>query len=250
MKKILSLFGAMAFILVSCSNDDSSSSDSNVDTITKPTKIVYLDADNKAVYTTNIKYDGNKIISAIDDDGFIVKYTYTGNEITKVEEFQSSTVLSLTTEYTYLNGKLNTEVTRVPNETKYFEKKYTYNTDGTISCEGKGMNLPVGQSSSSSEKYTLKNGNVVKVEVISNGQIYSTTQSEYDSKKNPMINVVGMNLLISRSDLTLNNRVKVTITDSSTREVTYSYLYNNDGFPTEQKRFDGTKLGFTMQYTY
>ncbi|KAF2333415.1 hypothetical protein [Flavobacterium nitrogenifigens] len=210
-----------------------------------------MDTDNKVVYTTDIKYDGNKIISATDDDGFVLKYTYTGDQITKVEEFQSFTVLSLTTEYTYLNGKLNTEIKRFPNETHYFEIKYTYNEDGTISCDGKGMNLPIGQSSFLSEKYTLKNGNVVKIQSISNGQVDGTSQFEYDVKKNPMINILGMNLLIRRIDLTLNNTVKVTtVADSSTKEVTYSYLYNNDGFPTEQKRFDGTKLSYTMLYTY
>lgn len=232
-------------MLTSCSSDDSSS-DSSVDTTIKPTKMVFKGPDNSVIYVRDIKYDGNKILSTTDDDGYVFKYTYTGNEITKVEEFTSFTVLDRTTEYKYLNGKMVTEIQTMPNQSSYYEIKYTYNTDGTISYESK--NVIAGGSSLG--KFTYKNGNMIKGEHLNKGEVDGSTVYEYDAKKNPMSNVTGINLLISRTDISANNMTKL-IMDSPAVTTTFSYLYNNNDFPTEQKRFDKAgKLEAIIQYTY
>lgn len=249
MKNILYLFGVLTFMLTSCSSDDSSS-DSNVNTTIKPTKMVILNGNNSVLYVKDIKYDGNKIVSATDDDGYVTKYTYTGNEITKIEEFQSFTRLEWTTEYKYLNGKVVTEIRKKADESWSMEIKYTYNTDGTVSFDGNGINLPPGWTSKVAGRYTYKNGNMVKHERIIEGEVEGFSLFEYDSKKSPMSNVTGTNFLISKIDMSRNNTTKFS-TDLSDVEKTYSYLYNDYDFPTEEKQFDKSgKLESIVQYTY
>lgn len=244
MKKILSLFGVLTFMLTSCSSDDSSS-DSNIETATiKPTKIIHLTPENSVIYVTDIKYDGNKIVSSTDDDGYVLKYTYTGDLITKIEQFRSFTALEKTTEYTYLNGKLSTEIERKPNQIKYFETKYTYNPDGTVSYNGKQINSAPGESVTSSGRNTYKDGNLIKNETIYNGEVAHSVSFEYDTKKNPMRNVLA-------KSSPFNNEVKMISSDSPILGSTVTYTYNNNDFPTESKRF-GSKgeLDEIVQYIY
>lgn len=237
-------------MLTSCSSDDSSS-DSNTETVLKPTKIVYMRPDNSVIYVSDFKYDGNKIVSTTDDDGYVMKYTYTGDVITKVEEFELITILKTTREFTYLNGKMVTETQKEPNDNRYFEIKYTYNPDGTISYNGKQINSAPGSIVTSSGKYTYKNGNLIKDEFIFNGQVTDEVLTEYDVKKNPMSNVLGMNLLLSWSVTASSNNVVKSTQYSTGYETTFSYLYNNNDFPIERKQFGRNgKLDIIMKYTY
>ncbi|MBF4466789.1 DUF5004 domain-containing protein [Flavobacterium sp. LC2016-12] len=249
MKKFLCLFSALSMMLIASCSSDNSSSDSGIDTTIKPTKIIHLTSDNSPIYTREVKYVGNKIVSEIDDDGFEIKYTYTGNLITRVEVFQSPTVLKNTIEYTYVNGKVSAEILRWPNVTSYSETKYTHNTDSTISYEERQINPTLDDIVLASGKHTYKNGNLIKTERKDNEENIKTVLYEYDTKKNPRRNILGINLIMySVSDSSFNNLVKWT--DSSFGESTFSYLYDNNGFPTEHKHYINGVIYEIVQYFY
>ncbi|TPG38157.1 hypothetical protein [Flavobacterium pectinovorum] len=250
MKNLLLLFGTLTLVFTSCSSNDSLT-DSNTETAFKLTKIVHLTPDYSVMYFTDIKYDGNKIVSSTDNNGYVAKYTYTGELITKVEEFQSFTVLENIREYTYLNGKMSIEIQRMPNETKYLEIKYTHNTDGTIAYDRREINSASGKIITSSGKYAYKNGNIIKNEIMNKGQVDIVFEYEYDTKKNPLSNILGLNLLLNGPlSASLNNMIKMS-NASTAQQRTFLYSYYNNDFPSEQKRLgNGGGLEEIIKYTY
>jgi hypothetical protein len=174
MKKILCLFGAMTLVLASCSSDNSS--DVSNDILLK--KMISTDK-NGNVRTTNYTYDGNKIVSSIDDSGDSnMFFTYTGDLITKIEfKFPDGTVEQIDT-YTYDSKKRLVKFNRSEADGEHYEETYTHNDDGSI-------NVYVDDHENG--KITFLNGEVSKV-TSSNSPSHSYT---YDSKKNVQINVLG-----------------------------------------------------------
>ena len=249
MKKIICLFSALALVVTSCTSEDSSNASS-----IKPKKITHLYSDADDNYITDMVYDGNKLVSETDDDGFTIKYTYTGNVITKTEDFNEENELQSTSEFTYVNGKMSTEVQKNPDASQYYKIKYTHNADGTISFEGGYINAVTGAAEGEATrtgKYTYKDGNMIRYENSYNGSENATYTYEYDNKNNPIKNVLGGNLLIGwQENSSSNNLIKVSATNS-TFVTTYSYTYNEDNFPLEQKQFgEGGDLNETVQYAY
>lgn len=235
MKKFLCLVGTLTLLLTSCSSDNSAP-DISIDTTTKPTKMFFLQPDNTPIYVTDMLYDGNKLVSGTDDDGYAIKYTYTGNVISKIEQYEPGNVLTLTTELLYSNGKLTTQIERQPNKTSYFETKYTYSNDGVISYEGREVNS--NNIAVSMGKFTYKDGNVVKKETYYQGKIDAVYSYEYDTKNNPQRNILGFNLLINwPTTSSVNNLVKYREVLNAEFDNSYTYTYNENNFPIEQKRF-------------
>jgi len=252
MKKILCLFSALAMVLVSsCSSDDVADASSSL----KPSKIAYSYADPKENYFSEVKYNGNKLVSETDNDGTILKFSYVGDLISKIEEFKSDNVLVTTTEYIYSAGKVASVTVKDAGATKYYKTKYTQNGDGTVSFEGFYVNAATGAEEEGGKvgKYTFKDGNLVKSESSYYGKANTTYTYEYDSKKTSNANVAGIKLLLDAEEGTsVNNVVKITGTSATSSYVsTFSYVYNDSNFPTEKKHFgnDG-KLTETTQLTY
>ena len=104
MKKILYLFSASLIVLTSCSNDDDSNNASTANLLKEATYI-------EGSYTSSsmITYDGNKIVQIVAGSDKTV-YTYTGNLITKEEEFAGGNNIDSKVEYSYENNKLKTSV--------------------------------------------------------------------------------------------------------------------------------------------
>ncbi|RTY78247.1 hypothetical protein EKL97_14175 [Flavobacterium sp. LS1P28] len=249
MKKLLCLVTVTLLVITSCSKDESVSepvTDTNsTEPITKvlvKKKIRTYSAND--IVTTTYKYDGNKIVSASNDGGFVANYTYTGNLITKIEErvdnnFQSSQ------EYTYVDGKLATEVFK-RNYGGTISYAYTYNANGTISYK-----LNQSGTEGSAGILTIVNGNIVKIETFLYGILTVTQIFEYDNKHNPFKNVLGFNLLIDTyKDMFFpNNRTK----DSADGpDVNYTFKYDQNNFPTEKKRNNVSSGGSNdlTQYFY
>ncbi|MBF4519190.1 hypothetical protein IRZ71_22795 [Flavobacterium sp. ANB] len=264
MKKFLPFFGALALLLTSCSSDDNND---DATASIKPSKIAYSYASSDSDYSLDIKYDGNKLISQTTDDGEVYKFTYTGDVITKVEFFNTNKQLQYTTEYVYTGGKLTSLTEKSNNEvlkkavSTYSKTKYTYNADGTITAQ----RFYVYQDGTEQEqgsviKITIKDSNYSKAETSYNSNLQYTTTYEYDSKNNPFKNITGFNLLIDwQTDASRNNVTKQTKvrpesqgkTSADTQVSTYSYIYDSNNFPTEQKSFNGEgTLTQTAKYTY
>jgi len=232
MKKLLYLFAASLLVFTSCSKDDDSS---NSTSSILPKKIIttYSDGD---IETLNYVYSGNKIVSNTDQNGSQMKYTYTGDFITKIEELDKDGKLDLTTDYTYLNGKLNTSIEKsaAAGATYYYKTKFTHSADGTISYDQLRGLIATGveQEYGATGKYTFKDGNLIKLEVSYYGTDYSYVY-EYDTKNNPGKNILGYSLLLEDEDSPINNVIKQTSTSGNAIRTT-SYTYDVNNYPTQK----------------
>jgi hypothetical protein len=258
MKKLLYLFTASLLVFTSCSKDDNDSSNSASSILPKKVTTLYRDGDSEI---GNIAYNGNKIVSRTEKDGSLTKYTYTGDLITREEEFDEHGKLNNTNEYAYVNGKLSTSVEKSAdaNAVYYYKTKYTHNTDGTISYDNYRGKILTGveEEYGATGKYTYSGGNLVKLEVSYYGNDYSYVY-EYDSKNNPGKNILGLSLLMEDESSSVNNVVKKTSMSGSganirTSITTYSYKYDANNYPTESlKTFQtGSSTSTeTTQYVY
>lgn len=232
------LFGTL--MLNSCSSNSETETKS-VDSILVK-KIVYTHIGDD-IETLSYVYDGNKIVSGKNDGGFVSNYTYTGNVITKIEEF-SDNHLQSSRDYTYVDGKVATKVLKQNYDgTTYYT--YTYNSNGTVSYKKtrpSGVNTGI---------LTIANGNIVKNEVFYNGSLSSTYTYGYDAKNNPFKNVLGFNLLLETDEemFSSNNMIQDGGGDPA---LNYIFKYDANGFPTERKHSDANYGGShkLAQYFY
>lgn len=272
MKKQLFLFVVAAFTLASCSSDDNNAENAE-DTIL-PKTLKYTDIDFPAENATyNSKYSGNKIVSTTDEFGR-TDYTYDGDLIVKevnydTESVKGKDVISDVTTYTYASGKLVSSSYAESFSTAYPDGEYrnrrvlTYNADGTIKVEIYKTNSTTGLEEKSDyfEVLTFANGNLIKiVETNTEFNTSFTALYEYDTKNNPLKNILGFNLLKDHSEgegslSSVNNVVKYTTsysvnTDSNVykRELTY----NEKGYPVKNTAYkkDGITIARTNEYTY
>jgi len=230
MKKIL-LFCAIALALNSCSSDDSSDSGSSNGDGVLLKKTIATDAEGTKV-TSNYTYDGNKIVSVIDNSGDSNEYyTYTGDLITKLEyKLPNGTVEQINT-YSYdSNGRLATFV-RIHPDTDWGNKElYTYNADGTITAKHYTGDSKTQTFLNSTGTIKFANGEVIEItDDFQDDHAYT-----YDTKNNPLKNVIGWNK-INFTDGETNDVLHNMLTDKVGTEVwySYSYTYNADGYPTK-----------------
>jgi hypothetical protein len=246
MKKLLYLFSASLIVLTSCSKDDDNSSDPATSTL--PQKIVSVDGTESE--TTTFTYNGNKIVSTVDSDGYKTNFTYTGDVITKTEEIDDKGVVDSTTEYAYTAGKLSSKTDFETGDNYKYRTKYTHNADGTIAYEEFRVNVATGveQEYGYIGKYTFKDGNLLKEEKSYYGTVNTPSTYEYDTKNSILKNVTGYSLLLdNEEEISVNNVVKTTI---GTYIYTNTYIYNENGFPTEQKSFSNGVADGTTTITY
>lgn len=244
MKKILCLFGALSLLLTSCSSNDDSDNNTDADTVLLK-KTITTDSEGDAV-TSIYTYDGNKIVSIIDDSGDVNQYyTYTGNLITKLEyRFPDGSIDQVNT-YTYnAEGKLVTFV-RVKPESNYGHKEeYIYNADGTVTAKSYG-----GDNESQTDAgtvITIKFVNGEVTEIISPDASWEEHVYTYDTKNNPMKNVIGMDKIAFTDGE--GNGVKFNIlTDTSEDELwtNSTFTYNDNGYPTKEVDTGTDSLGNT-----
>lgn len=225
MKKILCLFTALTLVLASCSSDDSSSDSSNSVLLKKT-----INTDNKGKkITTNYTYNGNKIVSSIDDLGDSnAYYTYTGDLITKLECKLPDGTVELVNTYNYTDGKLTTFVRINPDMDWGYKEIYTYNADGTITVE-----KYVGDSKTQAlhnATGTVKFSNGEVIEIFDDNS--SNHKYTHDTKNNPMKNVLGWNK-INFTDGEGPAVIHNMLTDKVGAEFwgNYTYTYNGDEYP-------------------
>ncbi|WP_125722508.1 membrane lipoprotein lipid attachment site-containing protein [Flavobacterium ustbae] len=229
MKKILCLFGALTLLLTSCSSDESPSNGSTDSVFLKKTISTYSDGSK---VTTNYTYNGNKIVSIIDDSGESnAYYTYTGDLITKLEyKLPGGTVEQVNTYAYSTDGKLTTFV-RIDPEMDWGNKEvYTYNTDGTVTVKEYIGDATTQTTLNSTGTVKFSNGEVV--EMIND--THSSHTYTYDTKNNPLKNVAGWNK-INFTDAEANDVLHNMLTDKAEGELWYSYTYtyNDANYPVK-----------------
>lgn len=256
MKKQLCLFVVAALTLTSCSSEGNSEDDANV-VLPKTVSYKYSDApgDNDS---STIIYDGNKIVSASYTANDKEVYTYTGNLITKIEDFAEEGNISSKNEITYENGKLKIDVlTEIASDRTYISKRvYTYNANGTISFINYSVDPTTKVETKSSEGIlTFVNGNLTNK--TENFESYTYTKTyEYDAKNNPFKNILGFNLLIdNETSASLNNVTKLTTVYKRGEEITTNifnsvYEYNDKAYPTKQTQTDSSESDEITEYVY
>ncbi|OXA93976.1 hypothetical protein [Flavobacterium hercynium] len=232
MKVILCCLSVLLLFLSSCSNDDNSS---NAKTVLAKN---IVSKENGKERTRVFTYDGNKINTVTFSDGLVFKYTYTGDFITKREDYaEKDGKLNSSSELTYENGKLSKKIEREVGSKFYHVNRYIYNIDGTISLEQSYVDSETGiETYDSSEKYTYVNGNLVKVERFFSGS-YNESIIEYDTKNSPFKNIIGFNLIVGDETTCSNNVIKVTrlpTEGAKTYLEKYTYKYDKNNYPIEQ----------------
>lgn len=253
MKKLLCLFGALALILTSCSSDENATDA----VLPKTVSYKYSDSPGDNDFST-ITYDGNKILTASYTASDKEVYTYTGDVITKIEDFAQEGNISSKNEITYEGGKVKIDVLTeiAPNVTYISKRVYTYNTNGTISFVNYSVNPITKEETKKSDGVLIyQNGNLInKIETYDS---YSYTKTyEYDTKNNPFKNILGFNLLIDHeTSASLNNVTKLTTVykygeDSTTNIFNSVYEYNEKGYPTKQTQTDSSQDDEITEYTY
>lgn len=246
MKKILSLFSAITLVLLSsCSNEEAPSDSSGTDGVLVKKTIETLSDGSKI--TTNFTYDGNKIISWVDDSGEVnMYYTYTGDLITKIVfKYPNGTIDQVNTYGYDSNNRLVTFVRSEPNwgDTK---ESYVYNTDGTVSIYYGDYKPQSGVSPNGT--ITFANGEVFSIKT-------STTNKQfaYDDKNNPAKNILGMNRIpFGDSEALggiLHNQVSEKDVTNNKITATSVYTYNSAGYPIKSVDTDGG-VTTTTEYFY
>lgn len=265
MKKILSLFGAVTLVLVSCSHDDDSQNGENLmlPKSRETTNPQYPDENENYI----LNWDGNKLVSEI-SEGEQTNYTYEGNLIVKCVTYDFGDKEEEES-YHYKDGKLS-YTSFAHNFTAAYpfgeyrgKYVYTYNADGTVTKETYYTNAETGEDKLSpyKEVMTFQNGNIIKIvagDTTSPSNSIRTSIYEYDSKNNVFKNALGYNLLLEVYNS--NNEIRHTysyanadgtVSNSKTYSNVRTYEYNAEGFPIKETYYnqDNTVSEIT-NYTY
>jgi hypothetical protein len=240
MKKVLSLFYIAVFVttLTSCSNDID-------DTIQVKLvqKIIEVNED-KTSSTLNFTYDGTKI-SSIESEEFIKTFIYTGNLITKIIEVNKKTQTQTTFDYNYTNDLL-TKVISSDNHTL----NYTHEADGTITFEKTTTDTNNNTIVLWRGTLSLNTNNVIENNKTLEPSGTNVLEKEefnfgYDTRSNPLRNIVGFNKLLDHSNMISKNNVTSILEINSTKyldseeEVSSAfvikkqYTYDKQGYPKE-----------------
>ena len=191
------------------------------------------------------------------------KFTYSGNLITKIQEFTDANKNVVTSTFTYTNGKLTSVVKEEIGKNKAEKISYTYNSESSITAKRSlGNSSQQLQVVGNETLYFSENKLIKKVE---NGVLSSSSIYEYDRANNPLQNVMGMNAINVYLNTTFgifsssglegiqNNRVKQSVY-SSQGNLEYVLVFNTSytsiNFPDKKMSPPDSPGAFEYSYTY
>jgi hypothetical protein len=263
MKKILAPLLVACTIIISCSKkEDPVTVDPALSILVKKNVSVITSKTNNSSYTitSNLTYNGNKLVSLTSEgaESFTNNFTYTGDLITKSEIIYSGNVAAKTTIYSY-NSSNNLESTlelSVMEPDLEIKKKYTYNSDATVSFVLEETNIKTKNTTTKSTgKLYFANGNLTKIEETVGPSTHVTT-FEYDTKNNWQKNITGANKIIDdEAAFSVNNVIKSTKITSYNNQAntvsinSYGLTYDNTNFPTKSV-YENRDYILTITYTY
>jgi len=241
MKKAKEIVGILVVVLItlcSCTNETVE--------IVQPQllkKIVEVSVDGSSTITT-LNYSGNKIQNIDKPDAFLEFY-YTGNDITKIIEFNKVSKHTNTLEYAYVEDKL-VKITSSDN----YVLNYIHNNDNTVSYEKVTKDAQNNDVKIYHGTLYFQNDNLIKDEqVLDNVETNILSKKSlnvvYDNKKNALYNILGFSKLLdySRSISTNNplnssetSYVKFIAEDHIISAFTMNKnisIYDTLGYPTE-----------------
>jgi hypothetical protein len=239
MKKLIYLLSIILLLLHSCSSGDSST---GADNSTPSNNILLKSATSTQGDVSNFIYNGSKLDKIVNDSGAnYTQVTYTGDLITKTEEFNNNK-LSSKTIYLYNDTKL----AQVNHYGYYYTDPkldasafYTYNSNGTVSVSSYLIDSNGKEESSHILFFdSARKMNKIGIDYNVDGIIDGYTYLEYDSKNNPLYNITGVDKMLWIPDyvypifyfsIEKNNTTKL---QNSNYTNISTYDYNSKGYPT------------------
>lgn len=262
MKKLLAIGGLLFF--ASCQEEDSEPV-YNVHEDVYVTQMTETEGGTNATHT--YIYDGNKLLTDTDSQGYEREYTYVNDLLVKEEVYLGEELVEYTIlSYTY-DKKLAQSIHITPNGngTWYgFKNRFTYTTDTEIivaQYEGneEGQYDPVASGTLTYTRGNITSYTLTPVDEDEDDDIEPTpvvTTLTYNSNKAPFKNMFCYEALcLAHLEGGPNNIASVSVTEIVEGEegpeeqvttFTYSYQEGANGYPTQQTRDDGT----SKQYTY
>ena len=262
-----------AILLMGCSSNESSTyNDNDQGDVDSPndaplvSSILSTDSENSSyIYSDVYTYDGNKLESVTQSDNQSTSistyyFVYTNNKVIRIDGYTSYNASEPTkteeVNYSYdSQGRLSSMVHTDPYETETGTFTYNANGSATFIQSYKENNSPISNENTISLQFDSKD-NLIR---FSDGE--DTRVLEYDNYKSPFKNVVGLNFHILLSgELTtseifsLNNNCTSTSFTNSKGETfsgTFSYDYNQEGFPRQiiSKDYEGYESTISIQYS-
>lgn len=253
MKNLALACSAFLLILSSCSSSsDSSSSSGNLKLHQQIITNDFGDS-NTATYT----YNGDKLLR-IDNsaDGSYSKVYYTGNLVSKFEDYDDTDTMIEKSTYTYNSDNKLASYTYFNYGDDAAEKEvFTYNANGTISSSyyfsDSASVTPTDLATT--RVITLVDGEVYTV--VSTGDNNSTYTYTYDTKNNIYKNILGFDKLGGYADGEnlgiMHNIVTESYQDGGgTQTDNYTYTYNSSNFPITAIITESGVTQQTEQYIY
>jgi hypothetical protein len=236
MKKVFLFLSVVSFaVMSSCSGEDSPVTPPDTTTGNLVKRMTTQQDDPEGFnYTIDYTYNGSKLVQGLYNDGYIEKYYYTGDLITKIE-YMVDGAIEFQDLFTYNpQGKLTEYRFQWISDGTEEKSLYVYNSDGTVAETY--IYGPINNTTTTGEEnvLTFTNGEISK-KVFAGGRTYNYT---YDAMNSPFKNVTGYAEIAHAfaGDYELHGRSKniVSIIDE-TNDSNYtlnSIQYNADNYPT------------------
>ena len=230
MKKIIYVLSITFLMLQACSSGNSENANNGNSIILCKHKVFSNGS------SWDYSYEGNKISMVKTGNSVILKYFYTGDVITKVENYDLNEIIGNRTSFSYnnINQLVSEEVVYYlpdPTNPTYTKTDYTYNSNNTISFI-QYTGVPGSYS-------VFTSGTIILVNNEENVRQdnFQTITMTYDNKNSPFKNVLGVDKLFPTSQVGFGGRYSnpVTVNFSNNNSTsTYQYQYNQQGYPISQ----------------
>jgi hypothetical protein len=267
MKKIILVLSAFVFIFNSCST---SSTDpvTPVIPVTLPSGVLLTKtittSNTGVIVTNNYNYNGN-MLNSVTSTNKSSQITYSGDLITKIEDF-SGTILKSRETFSYnasnnLSSLIEIDFSATPTISAN-RTDYTYLANGDITEIIYSGDLTSQTNQESTGKLFFTNGEITKHEsyyplTIDHVAYTSTKNYSYDSKNSPYKNITGLSKIwfflyfmgsFNNNVTSLNN--SSTLGPVSSFNYVNSYAYNTLDYPTKQTSLRNGTLPFITEYFY
>lgn len=251
MKKLF-CFLSLSALLISCDGDENTTPyDPNAaDTTTLVRKIVET-FDDASSLTTTFHYDGFKIANFTDSNGDSGVFTYSGDQLVKIEYFDGAT-LEQTDSFTYNSaGKVITHQELLHLEDSGMRQEFTHNANGTINAATFHGTLAQQNTPGESLKLFFTGTELTKKQVFTGSTLVSEEIFAYDLKNNPWRNVIGFNMALALQGENNGILRNLTSTSGTINPVSITYVYNElTRFPVSSESVSALDGGVVTQYTY
>ena len=221
--KLFSFLFSLSVILLSSCDSSSDSPTSETDILVK-----------KQIWdgiTYNFEYDGKKLLKYTSSDGSYNSFTYSGDKIIREDFYGTDKKLFEYHEFSYTNDFLS-QIKEYTGST--LTRKFTFvkNSDNTVT---RTSTTYTGTTSRSTifREYFLNENKIKEEQRSSSGSIINTSTFTHDDKNCPTKNILGFKYLNGwYDDNSPNNNILVrTESNSPSSKQTYTYQYNDKGFP-------------------